>query len=178
MTAISYAEATLRAIEAIRRTQRGMGMTGTSLLDDRPTTCERCGADGVEAELLAELGAKRYWRALCPACEGKRRLADQEMLAQQRRMEAYQRQIRIDQIFEQSRIGARFRRSTFDTWIPREGTETAFQASRSFADNWPPKHGIGLVLSGATGSGKSHMAAAIANELVNREVVVVFQSVP
>lgn len=100
------------------------------------------------------------------------------MRAEERRKELAERRRRIDRLFEQSKLGPRFQRSTFDSWHKRDGAEAACQAAKSFVVNWPPAQGVGMILSGPTGSGKTHLAAAIANELTEREHTVIFQSVP
>lgn len=62
--------------------------------------------------------------------------------------------------------------SNFDTKVP--GVEKAYRAAKRFAadpQGW-------LVLLGGYGCGKTHLAAAIANESLQREVAVLFTTVP
>lgn len=160
--------------------------TGTSSpRDDDAFTCFNCGARS-DPIVIDMPGGARYIRQRCPACKAA---AETEMeLRRQEREKCLQfademaRRQRIAKLFEQSQLGPRFARSRFDTWEFEPGTGTALQACRNYVDNWPPTpvgdYPIGLLISGSTGCGKTHLAAAIANELMQREVSVVFQSVP
>jgi DNA replication protein DnaC len=67
---------------------------------------------------------------------------------------------------------------TLDGFESRPGTEAALAAARAFLDRWPDHNGIGLMLMGGPGTGKTHLAAAVANELLNRGVAVHFAVVP
>lgn len=88
------------------------------------------------------------------------------------------RRRRVEGLFGRSRLGARFAEATFARWEARPGTAAAFRAVRAYADGWPPADGRGLIVFGPVGVGKSHLAAAVVNELLGREVAAVFQNVP
>lgn len=79
-----------------------------------------------------------------------------------------------------SQLGSRFGDRTFSTLdnrIDAKAKSTCIGYVNKYADNhWKDKNG--LVLSGATGVGKTHLAAAISNELIPRKVAVFFVNVP
>ncbi|HZU13557.1 MAG TPA: ATP-binding protein [Chloroflexota bacterium] len=88
---------------------------------------------------------------------------------------------RIERLVERSNLGA-LRRLTFDSFIlkVREGTppvrtpDAAWRIARSYAEN---PHGW-LVLYGAFGTGKTHLAAAVANHRIEAGHPAVFIVVP
>jgi DNA replication protein DnaC len=81
---------------------------------------------------------------------------------------------RRQQLQEISNLGA-FSRKRFATFNPRlPGLQEAFEISEEFAsgpDGW-------LLLVGPNGCGKTHLAAAIANECLEAGAVVLFATVP
>ena len=111
--------------------------------------------------------------AACP-CRVEREEADRRVIAD------YERQKRIKALFDSSQLGPRFAACTFANWKWAEGAENVHRAARSYTEQWPQKlrDGEGLLISGAPGNGKSHLAAAIVNELVPRGVAAVFSNVP
>jgi DNA replication protein DnaC len=81
---------------------------------------------------------------------------------------------RRQQLQEISNLGA-FASKRFSTFNPRiPGLQEAFQVSTDFArmpDGW-------LLLIGPNGCGKTHLAAAIANDCLEKGAVVLFATVP
>lgn len=88
---------------------------------------------------------------------------------------------RMERLVERSNLGA-LRRLTFDTFIlkfrdgapPARTPDAAFRVARAYAENpegW-------LVLHGAFGTGKTHLAAAVANHRLAQGEPVVFIVVP
>ncbi len=85
---------------------------------------------------------------------------------------------RIEKLFSISKMGSRLEGSTFDNFKSRAGAGRAFVESKRFVDEFDRNQGIGLMMFGTPGSGKSHLAAAITHELLAKEKSVVFQAVP
>ncbi len=104
------------------------------------------------------------------AAEEERRLREEE---NQRKMR------RIEDLFRQSRLGRRFRERTFDNFkvMPhnRKAFETALEYAQSFTQH--REKGEGLFITGGAGTGKTHLAAAIANFLLRGLTPVVFADI-
>lgn len=112
------------------------------------------------------------------------RCAEEKAAEEDRRARAVQearwQAEKLERLFEQSNLGPRFRACTFDAWRDRPGAAGAFRSARQYAESFEARQedGRGLILFGDAGNGKSHLAAAIVNELVGRGVPCVFQTVP
>lgn len=145
---------------------------------ETPGKCPYCGRPSVHVLIKLSRTTIELDRP-CPDCEKKER---QRIAEEQRRQadkaHAQARRGRIEALLEQAKLGPRFLKSTFESWEERAELKDQYEAALAYAATWPQKDGQGLLLIGGTGTGKSHLAAAIVNELVRNEVVCVFQSVP
>lgn len=76
---------------------------------------------------------------------------------------------------ESSNLGARFSNRTFDNFDPRKD-QNAFNVCRNYANDEDifSRKRNSLMLMGGVGSGKTHLAAAIANTLIDRGIPVLF----
>lgn len=132
-----------------------------------PVTCPYCGKklyyyvlvrNGEEIPLP---GAE-----LCD-CEESKRIVREEteaMLQELRRKEELET---IEHLFKQSNLGVRFTKRTFEAF-DRSKNPKAFDIAYDYAVNFPNyyEEGRGLIFTGPCGTGKTHLAAAIANYLI------------
>lgn len=88
------------------------------------------------------------------------------------------RQAWLDNVLEQAKLGERYKSCTLTNFEPVKGTEKALQVCNEYVLDFGLNDGEGLILTGATGCGKSHLAAGIVHAMVQQEVTAVFQGVP
>ena len=140
------------------------------------------------------LDSKKY----CKYCDKEKKSLEIEIAGQKRTVypnctcesNAYQKQKEMDKqkekkrrieiITNQSRLGTRFKKCTFDNFDIRHGTENAYNTTLDYATNFDlyKQTGKGLLLTGISGTGKTHLVASITNYLLKQLVSVVFVVVP
>lgn len=86
---------------------------------------------------------------------------------------------RINELFENSKFPKLQRRCLFSNFVKNKETERIFKACLNFAENFNEyeQKGKGIIFCGNTGSGKTHLACAIGNYLIEKEINVIFQNV-
>jgi len=110
-----------------------------------------------------------------PVCDCEAEARDREWEEAQERF----RKREIERRFSISDEGERFSQYRFDTFIPVQGTEAALRMAREFAETFGErKDGLGLLIWGQPGNGKSHLAAAICHQLKEAGHTVIFKKVP
>ena len=88
---------------------------------------------------------------------------------------------RVRRIIGDSGMNARFLRRTFDTFQPTRDNQKACRVCKTYADtfreklpkNNPEPGRNGLFITGPKGTGKTHLAAAIANQLMQQGTAVI-----
>lgn len=87
---------------------------------------------------------------------------------------------RIQRLFDFSRLGERFKNSTFDRFEPLPGTEKALKYAKEFAENFLDhlEKGTGLIIFGEPGNGKTHLVAAVVHKVISQGKTAIFQWVP
>lgn len=132
--------------------------------------CPVCGqfVEPIEVNVLNE---KRMVQPTCP-CEVEKYEREQN------RAENFQKRREIEKLFSISDLGERFKESRFGNFIGRLGSEKALKMARKYVTEFEEWGSDSLMLWGVPGNVKSHLAAAIANDLNERDEIVVFQSVP
>lgn len=125
------------------------------------------------AEVLIKqvrLSGSDWGKPHCDQCRAEKeeseRIAAQEC-AQNRRKDEERR--RIEEIYRRSGIPPRFAERTFAEY--RADTPEALanlEQCRQYAEDFPKRcsAGQGIIMSGTTGTGKTHLAAAIANHVM------------
>lgn len=88
---------------------------------------------------------------------------------------------RVSRIIKQSGISRRFLQRTFETFEQTAQNQRAYKAAKTYADNFEAKRPganpdpgrNGLFITGPKGIGKTHLAAAIANLIMNQGIAVI-----
>lgn len=131
-------------------------------------------------------------RCTCPEAvvywAQKDREAEEEKKAEERRKQREAIRARVKKLIKDSGMGGRFQNRTFDRWEMTEENRKAFGTCKRYADAFdmmipakgrdgkvepPQKERNGLFLIGGYGTGKTHLAAAIANQLIQNGTPVI-----
>lgn len=102
----------------------------------------------------------------CPKCHSEAQAAAEDY---KRRQAEQQTARKIQDRWANSGIPLRFVDRRFDTYHATEpGQKRALTLCRRYADTWPEQRpkGTSLIFSGGPGTGKTHLACAIAAELI------------
>lgn len=155
------------------------------LVDDpryEPEPCPYCGRmlKHKAYSLFGRLFGSHLEQCNCPGAVAKRERLYQEQLKRQQEEELRQRMRKIERLFDQSRLGKRFRDRTFEAFEIRDYNRKAFEIALDYAQNFGryKEKGEGLFITGGYGVGKTHLAAAITNYLIqNLKGTVIFGNV-
>lgn len=129
-----------------------------------PQTCDKHGP--FESRQL--LG--RIW-SRCPACEDERRKAEEAKEAEEARKARESRQRKL---LGSAAIPERFIGKGFDNFhADTDAKRAALTILRDYAENFDrnAQTGQGLILSGKPGTGKSHLAGAVLQSQISRDVL-------
>lgn len=158
---------------------------GLGMRNDPPERyrCEYCGSV-VEPEGIVFGNEVFKWRnpARCKCKKAQERWAayDLQIKEQERQAkeaeEQEERKRNIERLLGNSGIKKRFMQRTFENFrCDTAGRQYSYRAAKFYADNWDKikETGNGLYFEGTNGTGKTHLAAAIALQLIGRGVPVI-----
>lgn len=138
-----------------------------------PRTCAKHGA--YEAKVIEIMGRKIV--SSCQTCSAEQTARDTEA-TRRGQTEAMKR--RIEGLFQRSGIPLRFQTRTFDNYVAQgEGQERALRIAKAYAEGWQDmsQRGTCLIFSGNAGTGKTHLASAIANAVIAKGHSALFTTV-
>lgn len=113
--------------------------------------------------------AKAYWE------EYDRKEAEKKAQAEEAERQRKMRE-RVERLLGKSGIKKRFQQRTFENFrCDTKGRALNFKIAKSYADNWAYhyRNGDGLYIEGTNGTGKTHLAAAIALQLIGNGIPVI-----
>lgn len=130
-------------------------------------TRESCALHGAfEGKSIVLLGKVRKF-AVCPSCA---KISAEENTAKEAKLAAEAKQRRIEARLNEAGIPLRYRSKYFSSYIAdTEGKQHALAVATDFADRFDSHHlanGTVAVFSGMPGTGKSHLAIAIAQAVM------------
>jgi len=82
----------------------------------------------------------------------------------------------LEKLMKYSNLGERFKTRTFETFIQNKENHNAYEVCKDYSENFKKlqNKGIGLLITGSYGAGKTHLAAAITHSLIKQNIHVVF----
>lgn len=86
------------------------------------------------------------------------------------------RQDRIAELLVKSGLGKRFQKRTFESFTVTDENKAAYKTAFDFAQEFP-KVSSGLLFTGPVGTGKTHLASAIANKLIEKLYAVICRNI-
>lgn len=135
----------------------------------RPSSCGTHGDYTENGHVF--FGGKIIWSG-CQTCS-KIKADDEEKVRLEIQSQAKQK--KIETRLNQAGIPLRFRERNFDNFIAsNSGQENAFAIAESFAKNFEDhvKSGSSLIFSGKAGTGKTHLALAIAQSIMPKHTAM------
>lgn len=135
-----------------------------------------CDKHGQYEEKRREVMGKVF-RTNCPGCSADREAAEAEI---SKRAEQELKKAKIRKLLGEAGIPKRFSMRTFDNYnVEKHDQSQALAVSKYFAQDFDRflESGASLMFCGKPGTGKTHLAAAIANAVCEQGRSVVFMSV-
>lgn len=95
-----------------------------------------------------------------------------------KRMEQKRKALRLEALVQSSGMKEAYKNKTFENFVVDKYNQVAYEVCKKYAENFEPEAGNLLLFSDKPGTGKTHLACAITNELLKKFVVSLFVVVP
>ncbi len=132
--------------------------------------CDKCGENlQFNIELMGEM---RRVPRMCK-CQREEYEADQELQKNK------ERQIRLENLLKNSLMDAKFTEMTFENWDFLKGDRKMYNTGIRYVEKFPElkSEGIGLLIHGDPGNGKTYLSCCIANRLLQKYIPTVCVSI-
>lgn len=148
--------------------------------------CKYCGKELYYRGLVHPFKEKTIMKWLSPKpCECEKSKKASEIAEKKRKEEIEREEIekvkrekrqKIEKLFELSKMGERFKKRNFSSFIANEQNKQAYDIAKAFVKNFDKaeKEGLGIMFTGNYGAGKTHLACSIAIELINKGIPVIY----
>lgn len=143
--------------------------------------CNYCGKELNQEGFRFEIGGTNYLRKLEPErcdCELAKEYWKKFDYEKKRKTEmelAYLKKQKQERLYRTSKMNPRLREYSFENYEVKDYNRRAFRKAKEYAENYIQGTERGsLFITGGVGTGKTHLAASIANELIKNEKTVVF----
>lgn len=141
-------------------------------------TAERaCAKHGAYQAKIVEIMGRTIAASHCPTCAAEDKARQDE---RERRESEEAKSRRIEALFKRAAIPLRFQPKSFENYQAEvEGPERALRIAKSYAEKWPEvrERGTCLIFAGSAGTGKTHLACAIANAIMAKGSSALFTTV-
>ncbi len=152
----------------------------TAKSEPEPETCQFCGASlPWRRHEIPELRYVTWFkpdRCNCSGAQAYWAEVDRQTAEEEARRQEEEARWRRQTLLERSRLPRRYWTCTFDRTLETSENRQALARVRKYAEEFSRDSG-GLFLTGPVGTGKTHMAACLVNELISREIRVLFGNV-
>lgn len=141
--------------------------------------CSFCG-ETLQRKRIELFGIKKDYGAQRCKCDDARAFWEDY---DQKYQEAYDAEMQsffqqsVSDLIRSSRIPKRWENRTFENFTVTENNRKAYQIAKEYADYFDSSTCDGLFFTGPVGTGKTHLAAAVALTLLNRNIRVKFGTV-
>lgn len=125
-----------------------------------------CGKCKMPRQEWRIIGGEKFFVSKPCDCELKQWIESEEAKKEEKRR-AY-----IEKIKEQSGIDSRYADVDFENSIVNQDNEKAIKGLKAYCEQWEImwEEGQGLLIYGDVGVGKTHLAACVANELIEKKM--------
>ena len=132
--------------------------------------CDKCG-EPIQ-KIIELLGSKRKVPIVC-SCR-KKELEEKEKLELN-----LEKQNRLKSLMKNSLMEQSFFEKTFEAWDFNKGSKSMYNLGFKYSDNFKKakENGLGLLIHGSPGNGKSYLSFAIANKLLQKQIPVICISI-